>query len=257
MAEKDLFIGLDEIRVSYVFRNLTSADVTGEVNFPLPPISLAHLNNPGWNLHEDLTTENLAGLAVTVGGTDRPVSIDRIAGIERPWDEPAPLARQYGAPGRDVTATLAQYDILMTLEYVAVGEALLALDPTQQAEVQAKGLAEFIPITNPSWDDVLPLWSTVLRFHWTQTFPASAETRISHRYDNIQSPCGLYSWEDPPVDWQLAEVDRFCIDPGTANGWAGPIGKFRLTLDKGAAENVISLCADGVRETGPTTFVIE
>jgi Domain of unknown function (DUF4424) len=43
----------------------------------------------------------------------------------------------------------------------------------------------------------------------------------------------------------------------TANSWAGPIGKFRLTLDKGAAGNVISLCADGVTKTGPTTFVIE
>jgi hypothetical protein len=43
----------------------------------------------------------------------------------------------------------------------------------------------------------------------------------------------------------------------TANSWAGPIGKFRLTLDKGAAENVISLCADGLKKTGPTTFVME
>ena len=34
-------------------------------------------------------------------------------------------------------------------------------------------------------------------------------------------------------------------------------GRFRLTLDKGAPENVLSLCAEGVEKTGPTTFVIE
>ena len=43
----------------------------------------------------------------------------------------------------------------------------------------------------------------------------------------------------------------------TANSWAGPIGHFRLTLDKGAANRVISLCAEGLRKTGPTTFVME
>lgn len=35
----------------------------------------------------------------------------------------------------------------------------------------------------------------------------------------------------------------------------GPIGRFTLTLDKGDPKNVISLCADGVKKTGPTTFV--
>lgn len=43
----------------------------------------------------------------------------------------------------------------------------------------------------------------------------------------------------------------------TANSWAGPIGKFKLTLDKGDPGNVISLCAEGVKKIGPTTFVIE
>ena len=43
----------------------------------------------------------------------------------------------------------------------------------------------------------------------------------------------------------------------TANSWAGPIGHFKLTLDKGAPSNVISLCAEGVKKTGPTTFVVE
>ncbi len=87
----------------------------------------------------------------------------------------------------------------------------------------------------------------------------------------------------PPQNaWEQDFQARYCIDDGTsraiakrlgpdgygiaynlayvlrtANSWAGPIGQFRLTLDKGAAQNVISLCASGVTKTGPTTFVIE
>jgi hypothetical protein len=40
----------------------------------------------------------------------------------------------------------------------------------------------------------------------------------------------------------------------TAGNWKGPIGWFRLTLDKLKPDNVLSLCWDGLRKTGSTTF---
>ncbi len=41
----------------------------------------------------------------------------------------------------------------------------------------------------------------------------------------------------------------------TANNWKGPIGRFRLTLDKLKPANAISLCWDGaLKRTGPATF---
>ncbi len=43
----------------------------------------------------------------------------------------------------------------------------------------------------------------------------------------------------------------------TANTWSGPIGTFKLTIDKGSPKNVLSLCVDGIKKTGPTTFVVE
>lgn len=287
MAEEDLFIGMDEIRVSYVFRNLSDSDVTGEVIFPLPPVNLASLGSSDWNLPDDPTIDNVAGFTATVDGVEQPVSIDRIAVIEPPWDEAAPLSQQYDSPGQDVTAELARYGIPLSLDCADVVQALMALPPEQQQALQAAGLADFLTATDPGLDDVMPLWSVVLRYHWTQTFPAGQETRIAHRYAN-QSPGGLFSWEHPAADWQQAEVARYCIDDGTskalakalatemdgdrvsmgaahyisyvlrtANSWAGPIGTFRLTLDKGAPENVLSLCADGVKKIGPTTFMVE
>ena len=113
--------------------------------------------------------------------------------------------------------------------------------------------------------------------------------KISHDYEN-RSGGGLFGWSHPPEDYMQTLVDQYCIDDGTsralakalarppdadgevysvgmswniayvlrtANSWAGPIGRFKLTLDKGAPGNIISLCADGIKKTGPTTFVME
>ena len=41
MLTEDLFISLDEIKVDYTFENTSSADVTGEVIFPMPPIPVS------------------------------------------------------------------------------------------------------------------------------------------------------------------------------------------------------------------------
>jgi hypothetical protein len=55
-------------------------------------------------------------------------------------------------------------------------------------------------------------------------------------------------------DFQLAQIDDILR---TANTWKGPIGKFKLTTDKGNPCNILSLCATDIEKTGPTTFVIE
>ena len=39
----------------------------------------------------------------------------------------------------------------------------------------------------------------------------------------------------------------------TGANWAGPIGDFRLTIDKGEPDSLVSFCADGVKKIGPTT----
>jgi hypothetical protein len=283
MEGEDLFIGLDRIRVTYRFRNLTDADVTGEVIFPLPPISLQALMTSDFNIH-DGDRENLVNFTATVDGQPIPVTIDRIAVIEPPWDETRPLSAQYDTPGQDVTAALARHGIPLTLDTAALTEALLALPPAEQAALKAEGLADFYEgdAAQGMPPEAWPLWSVVLRHHWTQTFPADQTVTIAHDYEN-RPPGGLFYWQHPAIEgWATDYATRYCIDESTsrglakrlapndgmgiaysiayvlrtANSWAGPIGDFRLTLDKGAAENIISLCAEGVEKTGPTTFEI-
>lgn len=289
MEEEQLFIGLDRVTVDYVFRNITDRDVTGEVIFPLPPVAAWSDYEGMMNLPEDLSQPDLVGFTATVDGQPVAVTIDRIAVIEDGWDQPNPPAKQYDNPGREVTADLERLGIPLTLDVEAAREALLALPEDKRAEVMALGIAEYS--AGDAAQDISPevwgYWSIVTRYHWTQTFPAGKVVRISHSYTN-RPPGGLFYWSDPPEEYQARLAEDYCIDQGTAraiartlknpqgeeygdygtayylsyvlrtaNSWAGPIGRFTLTLDKGAPENVISLCAEGVRKTGPTTFVIE
>ena len=40
----------------------------------------------------------------------------------------------------------------------------------------------------------------------------------------------------------------------SGGNWAGPIGTFRLTVNKGDPKTLVSFCGDDVRKTGPSTF---
>ena len=289
MVQEDLFIGIDKVAVDYVFRNTTDSGVTGEVIFPLPPVYVWSSWESSMNLPEDLTNLDIVDFTASVDGQPVQVTIDKIAVIEDPWEENRPLSHQYDTPGRDVTAELARFGIPLTLDVASIRDMLMALSDEDKAAIKAAGLADFWE-GDPSMDmppEAYGMWAVVTRYHWTQTFPAGAEVRISHSYTN-RPPGGLFYWSNPPEDYQQYLVDQYCIDDGTsaaiakalqhptddefgnfgvayniayvlrtANSWAGPIGKFTLTLDKGDPGNVISLCAEGVKKTGPTRFVIE
>ena len=40
----------------------------------------------------------------------------------------------------------------------------------------------------------------------------------------------------------------------TANNWATPIRDFRLVVDKGSPDALVSFCGTGVKKIGPTQF---
>jgi hypothetical protein len=287
MEEERLFIGIDRIAVDYVFRNLTDQDVTGEVIFPLPPVPVGQVLESQWNLPEDPDRANLVNFTARVDGQPVTVDIDRIAVLEpQETEEWMPTAAQYDTPGRDVTADLERLGLPLSLNAETVIAALDALGPEQKAEATALGLAEFFD--DGQYAYAWPKWSILVRYHWTQTFPAGRTLAVSHDYEN-RSPGGVFGWTHPPEDYLLPTAELYCIDESTskglvkslaqdpvdgevyamglsyniayvlrtANSWAGPIGRFTLTVDKGAPENIVSFCADGVRKTGPTTFVVE
>jgi hypothetical protein len=287
METEDLVISPDRIAVDYTFRNLGAKDVTGEVIFPLPPIPVGDLMNSMWNLPDDYDRPNLLDFKAVVDGAPVPVTIDRVAVVQPEgwWD--LSTAEQSDTPGRDVTALLAAHGVNLSLDFEKIYQDLNALAPADRDALLAEGAIGDYDDSDAF--DLYPNWSIILRYHWTQTFKAGAVTKVHHDYENRPTG-GVFGWEDPPQDDYMKEVAAtYCVDDGTskaiakalsatmeasdgaawgmgynieyvlrtANSWAGPIQKFTLTLDKGDPKNVISLCADGLKKTGETTFVVE
>ncbi len=276
MKSEDLFISPKKIAVSYVFENTSDEDVTGEVIFPLPPIALQELKDRDSNLPKDPDRENLVNFTVEVDGQSITPDIERRAVL-------VSFSARIGDPGggeevggEDITALLKEVGVPLTLEPDRLIAALDALPP---AKIQKLVSAKLLDVDNDlqGYDRYSFNWGISIRYHWNQTFPAGAQVSIRHEYEN-HPPGGVWMWQHPVPDgeWQQEIARRYCIDDETskaltrcqaayqidyilrtANTWKGPIGKFKLTIDKGDPRNILSLCADGVEKIGPTTFVIE
>ena len=242
MKSEDLFISLKKIAVSYVFENTSDEDVTGEVIFPLPPVGLQNLKERDSNFPEDPDRKNLVNFTVEANGQNITPNIERRA--------------------------------------VRISPSANADDPAggEAAKIQRLVSAELLDVYNDlqGADRYSFNWGVSIRYHWNQTFPAGTQISIRHEYENYP-PGGIWSWSHPATeDYQRKIAERYCIDDSTskalvrckaayqidyilrtANTWKGPVGKFKLTIDKGQPQNVLSLCADGVEKTGPTTFVVE
>lgn len=297
MVEEDLVIGPDRISVDYVFRNITGQDVTGEVIFPLPPISVKHIGDYYGAVYDVRNKDNMVDFSVAVDGAPQAVRIDRIAVIE-PEDAASTPAQPYDNPGRDVTAIIKRYGFPLQFDEAAFRSAFRDLSPQDRASADSEGMIDL----SEDGEHATPLWSIALRYHWTQTFAAGQDVSVHIEYEN-RSAGGLFVWLDPPeanftVPAMKALGDLFCIDTQTsmdiyallkdfsggemphnrtegrlstlaggaqftvfilrtANAWAGPIGRFRLTVDKGDPETVVSLCLEDLKQTSPTTYVFE
>jgi hypothetical protein len=272
MLSEDLFISIDQIKVSYVFENTSDEDVTGEVIFPLPPIALQDLFYSDTNLPEDTDRENLVNFTVEVDGRGITPKVERRA-VRFSY------APGTGEPtvGEDVTALLEEAGVPLTLKPDRLVAAMDKLTPAALEKLVSAGLVELQEgAPQDSAERYSFKWAIAIRYHWTQTFPAGTKVAIKHAYEN-HPPGGIWSWQHPATeDYQLATAERYCVDEATskaltrcrmsyhidyilrtANTWQGPIGTFKLTVDKGSPNNILSLCATGVKKTGPTTFVIE
>ena len=264
MASEDLFISPKQVKVRYEFVNDGKKDVQTVVAFPLPDIDVREF----W--YEPLgttigTAPNFMGFALTVDGKK----------VEAKPDERAVL------DGRDVTAQVRAAGLPINIIGDVMMKTLDHLAPALRKSLLAQGLLE------GEKDEIHPHWIAKTSFWWHQIFPAGKTVVIEHNYQPVtgQSFFGQESLSDK--DEGRANRKAFCIDASTraaiesriakldksgvngayleayttefvlktANNWKGPIGRFRLTLDKLKRENLLSLCWDGdLKKTGATTF---
>jgi hypothetical protein len=266
MVSEDLYVSAREIRVAYRFLNTAPRDVSTVVAFPLPDLTGA----PDANISlPDAESDNFVGFATRVNGAPVATEVERrvvAAGIDR-----TDRLRQLGIPLHPLARETQQ--------------ALDALPRERWTDLVALGLVEiesFDETGGGMKDHAVPRWTLKTTYHWRQTFPAGREITVEHSY----RPVVGYSAVTPlavPAFRREADFARYqasyCMDAAflaaagrvanshpqeariayvlkTGANWAGPIGDFRLVVDKGHPSNLVSFCGEGVRKTSPTRFEI-
>ena len=131
-----------------------------------------------------------------------------------------------------------------------------------------------------------PYWTLKSTYWWRMTFPAKKLITVKHDYKpSVGGTVGTTFLEDGKARGERFDEykAKYCMDPSfvkpieaaamrnpdkqapfvenwisyvlmTGGNWATSIGKFKLTIDKGSAKNMISFCGKGVKKVGPTTF---
>jgi Domain of unknown function (DUF4424) len=271
MEQEDLFLSMNEVRVDYVFRNTSDKDVESVIAFPMPDI----VGSPNGMISiPDMEADNFLGFSVEQDG--KPIK--------------AALDQRVTALGVDRTEDLRQANVPFLPYSEATAAVVKSLPEAVVKDWLSKGL--LFPDTydaGQGWTtDYRPLWTLRSAYWWKTRFPAGKAVRVSHRYKPSVGGTGSMNFlsEGKPSFAYEQYKQRFCLDDAfmktavkldkaaasggpnyieawlsyvlkTGANWGGTIGKFKLTIDKGDAKNFISFCGEGVKKTGPTTFVME
>lgn len=271
MRAEDLFISADEVRVHYRFFNRSARDVTLRVAFPMPDITVAHQDE-----------------MISVP-SEEPVNFLQFSTRVNAQSVKAEAEQRVFARGAEHTQYLKDLGVPLAPHLATTNAALDRLKPEARAELVRRGLAEIEEFDAGKGMErhLSARWTLKTAFHWEQTFPANAETIIEHRYKpsvgaSVQTSLGGPAYYD---DAETARfMKRYCIDRDfvmsvarvrqqttsrggapfseqridyileTGSNWAGPIGDFRVVVDKGAASSLVSFCGDGVRKISSTQF---
>ncbi len=259
MVSEDLYISPDHVRVKYHFRPVREEGLETIVAFPLPPIPVNNVDETvGMPKPPKANPLDVVRFRIRVNGR-------RI----RPL-----MAVRAFTDKEDITDLLTEYGVkpYNWPNYEAFERRLKALPAEARKRLEEAGAISWL-----APDDMEYGWKLQITYFWRQKFRADRDTVIEHEYMPIAGEF-FYSMEDD--EWA---VKRYCIDAGTrrgirrlisrqgpdrqlllatqvdyilttANTWAGPIGRFRLVIDKKRPDSIVSLCWDGLKKIAPTRF---
>lgn len=271
MRSEELSISAKQVSVRYRFFNTFNKDVTVLVAFPMPEV---RIDGPDANVaYPTEDPVNLLGFATTVNG--KPVKTE--------------VEQRAFAVGIDRTALLKSLGIPLAPQLQTTSAALDKLPREKWDELVRIGLVEIeeYDVGKGMEKHLAPRWALQTTFYWEQTFPTKAETVIEHRYQpsvggSVQTALGEPSAAQEP--WYLDYLQKYCVDDAvmaaierarraaktqtgtpyseeridyvlrTGANWSGPIKDFSLTVDKEAADSLVSFCGEDVKKVGATKF---
>ena len=273
MRAEDLSISAKEVSVRYRFFNKSDKDVTVLVAFPMPEVRLDENDSNISVPTEDPV--NLLGFTTMVNG--QPVKTE--------------VEQRATAVELDRTQLLKALGIPLAPHLRATHEALDKVPREKWDEFIRLGLAEIeeTDIGKGPEKHLIPRWALHTTFYWEQTFKAMAETVIQHRYKPSVGESVGTSLGDPALareSWFEEYKQKYCMDRDflsavqrarsavrgragspyseqriayvlrTGANWSGTIGEFRLVVDKGDSDSLVSFCAKGVKKLNATQFEV-
>ena len=262
MLSEDLYVSAREVRVKYRFLNHTSEPIETIVAFPMPDVA------GGWeeSVGGDVNSDHIVPFITWVD--DRAVY--------------AQVERKAVIGARDVTAELTAMRIPLSPSGMAAMTAIEALSDADADRLAAAGLIEVNRESGSRW--ITTNWTLKTTWYWTQYFEPGREVVIEHLYaPAIGGSAGSLVGErmDDLPEAAADYAARYCTDEAfiaaamrkrgqglyltetwinyvltTGANWSGPIRDFRLVVDKGSEDSLVSFCGEGVRKIGPTQFEV-
>jgi hypothetical protein len=271
IESEELQITPETVSVRYRFLNQTLNPVTLTVAFPLPDIDLSEAENFSFSTNDPT---NFVGFETKVDGKPIKFTIHQQA-LLGGADVSAKL-REIGAPLLPIGAQQLKLSELPQ----ATRDMMIAQGLLQQSGTDEKGQ----PLYNATWT----VKTSVVR---QQTFPPNQPVVVEHHYrtsvgvsfdtvlrkglrgnKNLESEVQRYRTLYCIQDNFLAAIDnlggasdanaeklqewRINYVLKTGANWAGPIKDFKLVVDKGKPDRLVSFCGDNIVKISPTAFQI-
>jgi len=270
MESEELTITPESVNVRYQFLNQSPNPVALTIAFPLPDIDLS---DPDANLaipSDDAV--NFVGFQTKVNGT--PVEFEIRQRAVLGGKDVTDRVRAAGLPVLPLGTQVDRINALpaQTKERL-VEEGLLVQSGTDEKNA---------PIYDGGWT----VNTSIIR---QQTFPPGEAVTVEHRYrtsvgvsfdtvlrkavrgkEAMAAEFARYRAEYCVTDFFLRGIDRRAGDHDenvahlqerrisyilkTGANWAGPIKNFRLVVDKGRADRLVSFCGDNVKKISSTAF---
>lgn len=271
MEEEVLTITPDTVTVLYRFVNQATLPVTLTVGFPLPEIDLADQD-----------------VFYAIPGSDPVNFVDfktKIDGKPIKFD----VVQRARLGGKDVTAAIRAAGLPIALIGADTQQHIAALTPEARASLIQSGL--LVPIGSDEKGDQLygPAWLVTTAFTRKQVFAPGQVVNVEHRYktslgasqdtvlrkalrnsDGMSATIERYRKDyclpddffggldklagSDPANTAKVQERRIAYVLKTGANWSGPIKNFRLVVDKGKPDRLVSFCFDNVKKISPTAF---
>ncbi len=271
VESEELTITPEQVSVRYVFLNQTQNPATVTVAFPLPDIDLSEADNYAIPTDDPV---NFVAFQTKVDGKAVPFTVNQRAFLGD--KDISPSIKRAGLP---------------LLPIGSQGNRIAELPKESRDRLINEGL--LIPAGTDAKGQQLHAgsWTVKTSVVRQQTFPAGKPVVVEHRYrtsmgvsfdtilrkglrDNaaMEQEVKRYRTGYCVPDDLLRGIDRIAGDAEgntaqlrerrisyvlkTGANWLGPIKDFKVVIDKGKPDRLVSFCLDNVKKISPTSFEI-